>query len=97
VADTVKRADDNDRVIETIPRDKLWRALTPQVFRVGALTTALERALAEGVTVTDEAAAMERIGARPQLVAGHADNIKITLPGDLVLAELYLKQQENER
>jgi 2-C-methyl-D-erythritol 4-phosphate cytidylyltransferase len=96
VADTVKRADDNDRVIETVPRDKLWRALTPQVFRVGALTSALERALAEGVAVTDEAAAMERTGARPQLVAGHADNIKITLPGDLALAALFLKQQENE-
>lgn len=97
VADTVKRADDNDRVIETVHRDKLWRALTPQVFRVGALTAALERALAEGAAVTDEAAAMERTGGRPQLVAGHADNIKITLPGDLVLAALFLKQQENER
>lgn len=93
LTDTVKRADSEARVIETVPRHNLWRALTPQMFRLAALRDALERAVADGVDVTDEAAAMERLGMRPKVVEGQADNIKITLPADLVLAELYLKQQ----
>ncbi|BAU48579.1 2-C-methyl-D-erythritol 4-phosphate cytidylyltransferase [Sulfurifustis variabilis] len=93
LTDTVKRADAEGRVIETVPRQNLWRALTPQMFRLGSLRDALKRALADGVEVTDEAAAMERVGARPKVIEGRADNIKITLPADLVLAELYLKQQ----
>lgn len=93
VTDTVKRTDPEGRVIETVPRQNLWRALTPQMFRLGALRAAIERAMADGVDVTDEAAAMERVGVRPTVVEGEADNIKITLPADLVLAELYLKQQ----
>jgi 2-C-methyl-D-erythritol 4-phosphate cytidylyltransferase len=96
LADTVKRADGDGRVVETVPRDRLWRALTPQMFRIGTLFTALAKAVEQGVEVTDEAAAIERAGGCPRLVAGHADNIKITLPGDLVLAELFLKQQESE-
>lgn len=93
VTDTVKRAAPDGHVVETVPRENLWRALTPQMFRLGALCAALERAMAEGAEVTDESAAMERVGARPRVVEGEADNIKITLPADLVLAELYLKQQ----
>jgi 2-C-methyl-D-erythritol 4-phosphate cytidylyltransferase len=96
LADTVKRADDAGRVVETVPRERLWRALTPQLFRIDALTHALAAALDAGAEVTDEAAAMERAGARPKLVAGQADNIKITVPGDLALAELYLRRQEAE-
>lgn len=93
LTDTVKRTDSESRVIETVSRQNLWRALTPQMFRLAALREALERALRDGVDVTDEAAAMERLGVRPKIVEGQADNIKITLPADLVLAELYLKQQ----
>ncbi len=94
VADTVKRADKAGRVAETISRDGLWRALTPQMFRIGALRVALEKSLSCGDEITDEATAVEAAGGHPKLVAGHADNIKITLPGDLALAELFLKQQE---
>lgn len=94
VADTVKRANKENQVAETIPREGLWRALTPQMFRIGTLRAALERSLSRNSEITDEATAIEAQGGRPQLVAGHPDNIKITLPGDLALAELFLKQQE---
>jgi 2-C-methyl-D-erythritol 4-phosphate cytidylyltransferase len=93
LTDTVKRADREQRVVETVERGGLWRALTPQMFRLQALRAALEAAVAAGVNVTDEATAIERVGGRPLLVAGHADNIKITVPADLTLAEMYLKQQ----
>ncbi len=96
VADTVKRANEAGCVRETVSREGLWRALTPQMFRIGVLRNALERALARGDAITDEAAAIEMAGGHPRLVAGHPDNIKITLPGDLALAELFLKQQEKE-
>ena len=94
--DTVKRADHNGCIEETVPRTGLWRALTPQVFRLAALRDALESAMRAGVEITDEASAMEYSGARPRLVHGHADNIKITLPEDLALAELFLREQERE-
>lgn len=96
VSDTVKRADHNGGVEQTVPRANLWRALTPQVFRVGALTEALTRALKAGVELTDDSSAMEFDGARPRLVHGHSDNIKITLPADLLLAENVLRAQERE-
>ncbi|OGI37965.1 MAG: 2-C-methyl-D-erythritol 4-phosphate cytidylyltransferase [Candidatus Muproteobacteria bacterium RBG_16_62_13] len=93
VADTVKRTDSEGRVTETVPRAGLWRALTPQMFRLGRLREALEKTVNMNVEITDEAMAIELTGGRPLAVAGHPDNIKITHPGDLVLAELYLKQQ----
>jgi 2-C-methyl-D-erythritol 4-phosphate cytidylyltransferase len=96
LGDTVKRADHNGCSEETVSRTGLWRALTPQVFRLAALRAALEAALAEGLEITDEASAMEFSGARPRLVPGRADNIKITLPEDLALAELFLREQERE-
>jgi len=94
VADTMKRTDAEGNVIATVPRDGLWRALTPQMFRLGLLRQALEEALRKGLLVTDEAQAMEAAGHVPRMVEGHADNIKITRPQDLTLADLYLKQQE---
>lgn len=96
VSETVKRADHNGCVEATVPRTGLWRAQTPQAFRLGALTAALEKALRNGVEITDEASAMELEGARPRLVPGHHDNIKITLPEDLALAETCLRMQERE-
>lgn len=96
VTDTVKRADPAGHVRETVPRAGLWRALTPQMFRLGRLRTALERALARGAEITDEAAAIEAAGGRPRVVEGRPDNIKITLPADLALAELYLSRQAAE-
>ena len=96
LADTVKRTDDEGRVMTTVSRHGLWRALTPQIFPIGVLRGALQRALADGVEVTDEASAVEHAGGKPRMVAGHADNIKITVPGDLALAELYLQRQAAE-
>jgi 2-C-methyl-D-erythritol 4-phosphate cytidylyltransferase len=93
VVDTLKRADDEGRVAQTVAREKLWRALTPQMFRRDILQQALEAALAQGVAVTDEAQAVEALGLRPKLVAGDADNIKITLPEDLLRAERILRSR----
>ncbi|GAB3388909.1 2-C-methyl-D-erythritol 4-phosphate cytidylyltransferase [Lysobacter fragariae] len=90
VRDTLKRADAATRIVATQSRDGLWRALTPQAFRRGALTAALENARTAGVVVTDEAMAMERMGASPQLVEGREDNIKVTTPADLMLVEFLL-------
>lgn len=94
VADTMKRTDAEGNVTATVPREGLWRALTPQMFRFGLLRDALEAALRKGMRVTDEAQAMEAAGHVPRMIEGHADNIKITRPRDLALAELYLKRQE---
>jgi len=94
VTDTIKRADGEGRVAETVARESLWRALTPQLFRYGLLREALGASIAAGQAVTDEAVAVERQGARPLLVEGHSDNIKITVPADLGLAERLLATQE---
>jgi len=91
VADTMKRVDANGQVIATVDRGGLWHALTPQVFRLEPLRTALRQAIADGRLVTDEASAMEQAGYRPRMVPGHRDNIKITLPADLALAAFYLQ------
>lgn len=90
VVDTLKRADDGGRVSQTVPRAKLWRALTPQMFRRDLLQRAIQSARAKGIAVTDEAQAVEALGLQPKLVAGDADNIKITLPEDLPRAERIL-------
>jgi 2-C-methyl-D-erythritol 4-phosphate cytidylyltransferase len=87
VADTVKQADGDDRSLRTLPREQLWRAQTPQMFRRGPLMRALGEALAEGFEPTDEAAAMEKQGLRPKLVAGSPLNVKVTRPEDLAFAE----------
>lgn len=96
VADTLKRVGEDGVVSETLDRRGVWRALTPQMFRLGPLTAALESAIVDGVLVTDEAAAMERAGHRPRMIAGAADNLKITLPGDLAFAEMLLTSRSNQ-
>jgi len=96
VRDTLKRADAQARVVATEPREQFWRAQTPQVFRRGALTRALEQARADGIAITDEAMAMERLGLQPLLVEGSEDNIKITVATDLAWAERILATQRNE-
>lgn len=92
VRDTLKRADSQSRVASTEPRDGLWRALTPQAFRRAALMSAMESARGAGVVVTDEAMAMERMGAKPLLVEGREDNLKVTTPADLALARYLLSR-----
>jgi 2-C-methyl-D-erythritol 4-phosphate cytidylyltransferase len=94
LADTLKAADDDGRVGRTVPREGLWRALTPQMFRYGLLRAALAAAIEAGVAVTDEAAAMEFAGHRPMLVPGDAANLKVTGPEDLALAEAVLRRRE---
>jgi len=90
VRDTLKRGDARGAIVGTEPREALWRALTPQMFRRAALERALEAASVAGVAVTDEAMAMERLGLKPLLVEGAEDNIKVTTPADLALAEFLL-------
>ncbi len=93
VVDTIKRADNDMRTTETIDRSTLWRAATPQLFPFAALFDALNKALEEGVEITDEASAMQYAGYSPKLVECSTDNIKVTTPTDLVLAEQYLSAQ----
>lgn len=92
VRDTLKRADAAARIEATEPRDGLWRALTPQAFRRDLLRRALETARADGIVATDEAMAIERLGLRPALVEGREDNLKVTTPADLALAEFLLSR-----
>lgn len=92
VADTLKRqvGERPARVESTVSRAGLWQALTPQVFRLGLLRDALERADAQGIAVTDESQAIERLGHQPLLIEGSAMNLKVTVPGDIALAERLL-------
>jgi 2-C-methyl-D-erythritol 4-phosphate cytidylyltransferase len=93
VSDTLKRAGTAGEITGTVDRDGLWTAQTPQLFRIGALTEAIDTARWQGRELTDEASAMEFVGARPLLVMGSAANIKITHPDDLAIAEALLAQK----
>ncbi len=88
VADTLKRADDQDRILRTESRERLWQAQTPQMFRAGLLAQALQQA----GSFTDEASAVEALGLHPKLVASEPGNFKVTYPQDLLLAELLLSR-----
>src|SRR5215510_6492648 len=88
VSDTLKRGDDAGRILETEPRDHLWQAQTPQMFRHGMLL----RALRDAAHVTDEAGAVERLGYKPMLVEGSTENLKVTFPADLQIAEDILER-----
>jgi 2-C-methyl-D-erythritol 4-phosphate cytidylyltransferase len=90
VADTVKKASQN-RITGTEDRASLWLAQTPQMFRAGLLLQALQRSRG---TVTDEAAAVEQMGLKPKLVPGSRENIKVTFPEDLALAESILVRRQ---
>jgi 2-C-methyl-D-erythritol 4-phosphate cytidylyltransferase len=90
VADTLKRTDDEHRIVATEPRDGLWRAQTPQMFRHGMLL----RALREIEHVTDDASAVEALGYKPKLVEGSTRNLKVTFPADLDIAERLLRAAE---
>ncbi|MGL5430954.1 MAG: 2-C-methyl-D-erythritol 4-phosphate cytidylyltransferase [Vibrio sp.] len=94
VRDTMKRSDHLQQIEHTVDRTALWHALTPQMFRAQALREALHAALQQQVTITDEASAFEWRGEKPVLVTGRADNLKITQPEDLALAEFYLRRNK---
>jgi 2-C-methyl-D-erythritol 4-phosphate cytidylyltransferase len=94
VRDTMKREQSNNRVQTTVDRTGLWHALTPQMFKLPLLINALQLAIEKKLHVTDDASAMELAGYSPLLVEGYEDNIKITRPFDLQLAELYIQNQK---
>lgn len=91
IVDTVKQASQDARVVRTLDRATLWRAQTPQMFRLDELRVALHGALKQGLAVTDEASAMELAGYPVQLIVGPPGNLKVTVPADLPLADWYLQ------
>ncbi len=91
--DTLKNVQSGS-ILGTLDRSHIWRALTPQMFRYGSLKQALE--MAEGnPAITDEASALELQGLQPKIVEGRPDNIKITRPEDLALAQFYMEHQND--
>ena len=90
VGDTLKRVTESGNIEHTVERAGLWRALTPQMFRYRLLREALDLALAAGIDVSDDAAAVERTGSKPRIVAGSSANIKVTRPEDLAVANAIL-------
>ena len=97
VTDTIKRATADQRILQTEDRTQLWQAQTPQFFRADLLKHALMQAFRQKLNVTDEASAMELAGFRPHLVVGRSDNLKVTRPEDLALAEFYLSKRKEEK
>jgi 2-C-methyl-D-erythritol 4-phosphate cytidylyltransferase len=93
VTDTLKKAGTDDRVECTVPREAMWQAQTPQMFRLALLRDALGR----HADVTDEASAVEMAGHAPKLVASRAGNLKVTWPEDMRLAEMILRAREAGR
>jgi 2-C-methyl-D-erythritol 4-phosphate cytidylyltransferase len=90
VADTLKRADAGQRVAATEPREGLWQAQTPQMFRYARLDQAFKTEMA----VTDEAGAIEAMGLKPKLVRADSTNLKVTYPADLALAAMILRARK---
>ncbi len=88
LADTIKQDDGQQRVERTVPREGIWRAQTPQMFRYGTLT----RALGQFVGATDESQAVEFLGMSPRLVTGEPINLKVTYARDMDLARILLKE-----
>ncbi|MEE9446438.1 MAG: 2-C-methyl-D-erythritol 4-phosphate cytidylyltransferase [Arenicellales bacterium] len=107
VSDTLKRAmlrsgktkleqTDTEKIEQTVSRNGLWRAMTPQLFKVSELKQSIEQAMNKGVLITDEASAMEAAGYSPLLIPCSPDNIKITLPEDMQFAEMILDRQTQQ-
>lgn len=96
IHDTVKFVEDK-RSLRTVARESLWRALTPQIFKLEELKTALLQAKELGLVVTDEASAIEHMNKAVHIVEGSPDNIKVTHPADIDLANFYINQQEGKR
>lgn len=90
VGDTLKRVGPSQMIEETIPRDNMWQAQTPQAFQYAIIRSAHDRAAGEGFAGTDDASLVERYGGKVKVIKGSAGNIKITLPEDLIMAEALL-------
>lgn len=97
VKDTVKTVRADGAVAETLERDVLRAVQTPQVFEASLLKAALQSALESGAPVTDDCSAVERLGKVVFLVEGEEENLKITTPVDLILAEAILRAREEGR
>lgn len=95
VTDTLKKSRQG-KVSSTVDRAFIWRAQTPQIFRLDLLANALKECVERGLEVTDEASAMERAGYTPRLVRGRDSNIKVTYAEDLAVAEFWLARQEQQ-
>ena len=94
VRDTLKLLEQENNIEKTVSRDYLWQAQTPQISKLGILKDAIEKALQDGITITDEASALEYVGETVKVVQGRSDNIKITYSDDLELAKLILTVQK---
>jgi 2-C-methyl-D-erythritol 4-phosphate cytidylyltransferase len=94
VRDTIKQG--SHFVDATVPRETLWQAQTPQMFLLNELTSALTNALNAHVAITDEASAIEWAGGKVQLIESRADNIKLTTPDDIAIAEFLIAKQTLE-
>jgi len=92
---TVKQVDTEQRVVATANRNLLWNALTPQLFRFGVLSDALQSAVDNSLAITDEASAVELAGHEPLMIAGDKSNLKITHEGDLALAGFILSREDS--
>jgi 2-C-methyl-D-erythritol 4-phosphate cytidylyltransferase len=91
VSDTLKRADGSNRIFETLDRSDIWYAQTPQAFRLPVVLQAHEKARSKGITGTDDAYLVEQLGHKVKIIAGSRENIKITTPSDLRVAEAILQ------
>lgn len=89
LADTIKKSDEENRVVESPSREHLWQAQTPQMYRYKMLRDALEKF--DG-TPTDESQAIERLGEKPKLIKGNFKNFKVTYPEDLNILEQLIKK-----
>lgn len=94
VRDTLKLVATGEQIDQTVSRDQLWQAQTPQISTLAKLKFAIESALANDIVITDEASALEYINEPVHVVMGRSDNIKITYPDDLELAKLILQSQQ---
>ncbi|AWH90380.1 2-C-methyl-D-erythritol 4-phosphate cytidylyltransferase [Buchnera aphidicola (Melanaphis sacchari)] len=94
--DTIKYVSKkNKKVLYTLPRKNLWRALTPQLFPIDLLRFCLQKIIKDKVDITDESSALEYCGYSPLIIMGGEENIKVTSPEDIFFVEYYLKKLFN--
>ncbi len=96
VIDTLKKINDHGQIEETIDRTNLWKAFTPQMFRYGVLFESIRSVLKNGIVVSDESQALEKMGQSVNIVRGSSENIKITYPEDIKKAELFFSSLKNK-
>ena len=94
VKNTIKRSDSESFIAETLDRKQLWSIQTPQAFRYDILLLAHHKAIEDGTHATDDAALVERLDHRVRLVMGASENVKITTPGDLIIARAIVESRE---